>query len=75
MIYIEYLASILTLSSLWLISKKRYSGWVISLISCFLWIYISNVKNMYGLFAVQIGIGLISIKSLISWRKSGKKIN
>lgn len=75
MIYIEFLASILTLSSLWLISKKKYSGWIISLMSCFLWVYISGAKNMHGLFIVQIGIGLISIKSLILWRKNGKKIN
>lgn len=75
MIYIEYLASTLTLISLQLISKKKYSGWVISLISCFLWSYISLHKNLYGLFAVQIGIGFISTQSLISWRKNGEKNN
>ena len=74
MIYLEYLASALTLISIWLVSKKKYSGWVISLISCLLWGYISNLKNLDGLFVVQLGIGFISIKSLISWRKNGKKI-
>lgn len=76
MIYIEYLASALTLVSLRLISKKKYSGWIISLLGCFLWLYISDYNNLYGLFVVQLGVGFISIQSLISWRRgNGKKIS
>lgn len=67
MIYVEIIASILTLLSFWLIDQKKKVGWWVSIWGSSSWIGIGISHKLWGLTALQVGLIFLAIHALITW--------
>ena len=65
----DYLAGILTLLGYYFIGIKKWYGWIFSLISNGVWIYIGVNSHLAGLILISIIMLIISLYNAIKWYK------
>lgn len=64
----DFIAGILELTGLWLVGKKKWYGFVLNIMGCSLWIYISLKTQLYGLLLVVVPAIIINSINIRKWR-------
>lgn len=68
---ISFLATILSLTSAYLISSKHYrAGFFVSLVSQIPWAYLGIKSSLYGLLVWSVAATLINIRGLMKLRNT-----
>ena len=68
----NYLLSIISLVTLWLIGNKNKAGFILGLLNQVLWIWYALMLKQYGLLVGVIAYAVIYIRNLIKWNKDEK---
>lgn len=64
----DWLVSILGITSIYLLGDKKKSGWVFKLVSQVIWIYLAISKELYGFIPLAALAGILAIRNYIKWR-------
>jgi hydrogenase-4 membrane subunit HyfE len=66
---VSFLATLLSLTSAYLISSKHYrAGFMVSLVSQLPWAYLGIKSSLYGLLVWSVAATLINIRGLLKLR-------
>lgn len=68
----DWITGILTLVSMWLISERKFYGWIIGLVCQCFWFVLVCQQKLWGLMAVTIIMTIIYIRAIIKWRGNGR---
>jgi nicotinamide riboside transporter PnuC len=66
---LPFITSAMTLLGMWLISEKKYIGWVVGLVNQILWVIFDFMYQAWGLLPLQIILSIIYIRAIIKWRR------
>lgn len=66
---LSLLTSVLTLTGIWLVSKKRWEGWAVGLANQTLWLALIVVTQAWGLLLLAGALVVIYSKALVTWRR------
>ena len=67
----DWMAGILELLGKWLIGDKRRIGFVVSLLSCFMWTAVAIRTQIYGLLVVVLPAAVINVRNFLKWGHDG----
>ena len=65
---VPWATSAFTLWAMWLLSKKRWEGWVVGLANQVLWITTAILFETWGLLPLTLALIVVYTKGLIAWR-------
>jgi nicotinamide riboside transporter PnuC len=66
---LDWVATILSLYSIWLITDLKKTGFLVGVTSSIIWIAIGINSNLIGLLVLNFVIIVIYIKGYFTWRK------
>ena len=65
----DYIAGIILLGSMYLTGKKKWYGWVLSVVGNIIWLYIGLATRMGGLWTISVIMIVIGIINMVKWYK------
>lgn len=71
---VPWATSAFTLWAMWLLSKKRWEGWVVGLVNQILWIATAVLFETWGLLPLTVALIYVYTKGLIAWRAESKLV-
>lgn len=63
----DIFAGIFELIGNYLIGNKNKFGFLINIVSCFIWIYVAIIFHIYGLLIVVVPAIIINIRNFFKW--------
>lgn len=66
---LSVLASLVTLVSMWLLTKRNRLGWLLSIGNQFTWIILSSLTGTYGLYVLSAAMIWIGVRGYKNWGK------
>lgn len=69
----SWLLSAFGITGIWLAGSKRSVGWLIGIMTQFLWITYAVVSHQYGFILASLCYGGVYLRNYLAWRKSEKR--
>lgn len=64
----DWIAAVFELSGAYIIGNKNKLGFILNIIGCSVWIYVSISTKVYGLLLVVVPAIVINIRNYIKWK-------
>jgi hypothetical protein len=68
-----YILSIVGVSALWLIGRRRWYGWLLAWCNECIWVAFAVATQQYGFILGAIVYGTINMANAIVWKRDAKK--
>lgn len=66
--------SVMTLTGMWLVSKKRWQGWAVGLANQVLWLALIFQTKAWGLLLLAAALVWIYSRALVTWRREAREV-
>ncbi len=64
----DWIASILTVISAYMLRKLMWQGYAVSLLNQIPWAYLAIVNELYGMLLINVMVAWNSVKGIVEWR-------
>ena len=61
-----------TLWAMWLLSQKRWEGWLVGLVNQVLWVATAVLFRTWGLLPLTAALVVVYVRGLIAWRRDAE---
>lgn len=68
-----YVATAITLFSVWVLASRSLSYWFLSGINQCLWCYIGIATKQYYIVLLAVCLQILNIRGYLKWRKDGSR--
>jgi nicotinamide riboside transporter PnuC len=66
---LSWIATVVTIVSVWLLGRKKIEGWVFGVLGCLLWAIYGYITRQPALVVVDLILLLVNIEGYLNWRE------